>query len=824
MDIRTLQRGLLMAVLGVWGSSLTARGADPVKAPADAGVESRSWVVERPLFEELLSDQTPGHRAEGSLIWQHLLDLPVGRATAVRWATRYVAEEMYRTHAESGFKLVCSTPNRTDAPQLARKYRVLSVPEGAAPAIGPDGNPLYILHPASLRRYYAGIEALFEHPDADLVWGVLGGDERDDVAVYRAADLIRDPGTHRYIHDIDRQVRERFGGNRWGLPRGTKALDPNPYKWIALYRYVAHEMRACQAELYRLVKRKRPHWVVFSFDSPGGIYPTEWSALAPYADIFTQQMGYPGGSHRWRATAGFLSKVVSDLTGKEFWPCIHLEHHDYPDSTPSEVLEEISQIFRNGGTGIHLFLADIRNARTLRLDRRTTYFGSPRRYQTLVNIARFIRSMPPPKLPSYDRTAILYNDDTIASRPHDGPDHYGAATQACYTLLGPVAKSWFRFVDSRQLLEWTSLKERFDILYVPAAKYQRRAITERLRSFVAAGGTLICGDPEAFQTDLLGNDTSGLRKEIFGVTVGAAQAGHRTLSRVDADADRLAVRGPAFSLTPQRGVRTLARFDDGSPAITVNPKGAGRAVLFAANPFTPEAVGDPRWRGFFEEFVDQMGTPVGFDIWRFKLPGRLLWRAPPAPGVCWTNNSVVWREEVPGFDHNRAVRGTYRFVETPPARMPDVEPAGPIPFTRGRLTDRRDGIQAAKRSARAYADYELPDSHWMISWSKLDRVTIEFDLQAPHALGEVRLWFRDTLPRVRVLGSRAGRQWEPLGETAGLLAGPHDVHDVHIRLTGERPVRYVRVVCARRQPAQILSLIEAELWGAPAAAPPAADR
>ncbi|GIT29717.1 MAG: hypothetical protein Ct9H300mP1_17630 [Planctomycetaceae bacterium] len=39
-----------------------------------------------------------------------------------------------------------------------------------------------------------------------------------------------------------------------------------------------------------------------------------------------------------------------------------------------------------------------------------------------MNIARFIRTMPRLKLPDYNKTAILHNDDTIASRPHDNPD------------------------------------------------------------------------------------------------------------------------------------------------------------------------------------------------------------------------------------------------------------------------------------------------------------------------------------------------------------------------------------------------------------------
>ena len=59
-----------------------------------AGEPFHSWVIERPQFRSLLSNEPPGLRRQGGLIWQHLLDIPVGRATAVRWGVRFVSEEM----------------------------------------------------------------------------------------------------------------------------------------------------------------------------------------------------------------------------------------------------------------------------------------------------------------------------------------------------------------------------------------------------------------------------------------------------------------------------------------------------------------------------------------------------------------------------------------------------------------------------------------------------------------------------------------------------------------------------------------------------------
>ena len=778
-----------------------------------AGEPFHSWVIERPQFRSLLSNEPPGLRRQGGLIWQHLLDVPVGRATAVRWGVRFVSEEMYRLHGELGFKLIASGPNRTDDLEMAKKHKLQTIPECPRQKRLPNGDRLHILHPDSIEQYFQGVTEFLDHPDANLMWGIFAGDEDDDVAVYRSAMLKRQPAGHTYIHEFDRQVRDQFGGGQWGIPAGIKNRDPNPFRWIALYRFVADRLRDRQRRLYKLVKGRNPNLVVTSFDSPGGVYPTEWSLLAPYADLFTLQMGYPGGSTRWRATAGFHCKVGSDLTGKDFWPCTHFEHYNYPHSTPEEVLEEISQIFRNGGTGIHIYLPDTLNISKTKGDLRTSYFSSPRRFHTVMNIARFIRTMPRLKLPDYNKTAILHNDDTIASRPHDNPDIYGQATEACYTFLGPVATSWFKFIDSAQVLKWSKLRDRFDVIYLPAAKYQRKQITSRLRQFVEDGGTLVCGDPEAFETDLLGNDTSALRTEIFGVTLGDRSRAKAVRVRKFGWTGELPIHSPAFTLKPGPNVEVLATLDDGTPAITSHKLGRGRAVLFGANVLLTRNVADQRWREFFRAFVKSMGTPTGFDIWNFKLPEKLAWHEPRQPGVCLTNNRIIWREEVPLFHQNIETGGTYSYSISPDS-LPENLNADAIPFSAGRLTDRRRAIHAEKESARPYVGFKLPESHWVASWSNPQPVAITFDLIRPRVLTRVKLWHRDILPDMRLEISGDGKTWKPLAKAGGHRGRPGDVYDKVVDLPRVPSSRHLRIHFAKRQPGEKLTLAEVELWAA----------
>ena len=770
-----------------------------------------SWIIDQPKYRSLLSDEPPGLRSQGGLIWQHLLDVPVGRTTAVRWGVRFVSEEMYRLHGELGFKLIASDPIRTDDPEMARKYGLQTVPECPRQKRLPDGRRLHILHPDSIKFYFEGVTGFLDHRDANRMWGIFAGDEDDDVAVYRSAMLKRQPAGHPYIHDFDRQVRERFGDGRWGIPAGIKNHDPNPYRWIALYRYVAATLRDRQRRLYKLVKSRNRNLIVTSFDSPGGVYPTEWSLMAPYADLFTLQMGYPGGSTRWRATAGFHSKVVSDLTGKDFWPCTHFEHYNYPHSRPEEVLEEISQIFRNGGTGIHIYLSDTLNVSKAKGDLRTSYFSSPRRFHTVMNIARFIRTMPRLKLPTYGKTAILYNDDTLASRPHDNPDTYGQATQTCYTFLGPVATSWFRFIDSAQVIKWPRLHDRFDVIYLPAAKFQRKQITDRLHRFVEDGGTLICGDPEAFQTDLLGNDTSASRTKIFGVTLGSRSPAKEMRVQKFGWNGVLPIHSPAFTLKTQPTVEVLATLDDGTPAITSNKLGRGRAVLFASNVLLDQNVANQRWRHFFQAFVKSMGTPTGFGIWNFQLPRSLIWHEPDQAGVCLTNNRIVWREEQPHIHQNVKSGGTYSYSIPPDIRLDGVN-SKRVPFTVGRLTDRRTAIHAEKESAAPYIGYKLPESRWIASWSNPKPVVITFDLKQPRTLTQVKLWHRDTLADMTFEGSLEGKTWKPLGKAHGHQGRPGDVYDKVVNLPRNPASRYLRIHFAQRRPGEKLTLAEVELW------------
>ena len=767
----------------------------------------RVWQIKAPLFKELLSDEPPGLRRVGSILWAHAFEEGLLRETAKRLATRYVAEDMYRECQVRGLITITSRTH-VDRPDLFARYELRTIAE---PPVRAPGAP-WILDPRSTEYYLEEAERYCQPPGEMewAPWGIYAGDEVEHAALGEGAQLMANPGDYAYIRQADEEVTRDHGGGKWGIPAGIHEHDPSPYKWIAYRRWCNAKFRERHRRLREIVRTYHPQMRIVSTDPPGGYHPNEWSTQAPLFDIVTHQVGFAGGANPWRAQFGCLSKLLSDLTGKESWPCAHVENYGM-DTRPEEVVEVLSQVFRNGGAGLHLYLPDTGNAGEIVGDTRVCYFGSPRRYHTIMNIVSLARTMPRPQYPDYERTAIFYNEDTLASRPYDAVRPYDDQLETCYTMLGPVAGSWFRFIDCALLLSGPALNERFDLIYLPMARYQRAEVVARLREFAKAGGTLVCADPLAFETDLLGNDTQREREAIFGVVTGGRLEAKKLIPESPLTRRELALPGPAHTLRLGPDAATLARYEDGSTAISSHRLGKGRAVLFGSNPLALAAVRDTAWRGFFTEWVAQTGAPTGLDIWRFQLPMSLVWKEPPPPGVCLTNNHLVWQEERPRPLYNRNVGGGYRYSLAPDA-MPDVEAADrDIPFARGRLTDRRTSCVARKAEPRGYAKYELPADRWMVSWARNEPVEILFDLRQTRKPVELRLWFCESLPALAVEGSLHGKEWKRLGEGPAQEAGA-DVYDAHVSLPGT-PCRYVRLHFAARQAGHRLSLVETEVWG-----------
>jgi len=778
--------------------------ASEVRALPAAPPQPRTWVVEDPLFRELLGDEPPGWASEGAMMWRHPLLAHVLRPTAVRLATEYVLEDAWEMFGDNRLIAVGGGQPQGETKEYMERYGVQYTAYISEP------RDEWLLDPETMQDYLDRVEERLSQPHPHL-FAIFAGDEHEEQAIRKGMELMADPPEgYDYIHEANREVMERFGGGKWGIPKGE--ADRNPYRRIAYLRWVNEKMRERARRLREVVKRLDPEMPIISTDPVGGVHGYEFSRQAPYYDIFTHQ--YLPRGQRWRQYLGFLSKVLADLTESEVWPCVHIENYAFA-TTPDEALEEMSQVIRNGGHGFHLYMPDTANAGKTLGDTRVTMFGSPRRHHTVMNIVRMTTRMPRPVYPDPGRVAVFYNDDCLQAEGYHAPGRtHWYRTEACYTFLGPIARSWFEFIDVGNVLDEGPLAERYDLIWVPTAKYQQPEVVDRLEQFVRDGGTLICADPTAFSTDLLGNDTGRRRVEIFGVEVGDRVEAQTLLPTVPWwSQGALEMHAPAQALKPVAPVMTMIEYDDGTPAVTARRLGQGLAIMWGTNPFQFSANEDPLWREWFTMWAEELGMQTGHDIWRFQYPQTAIWRAQPARGVCLTNNHVLWQEEVPHFPNNVVTGGSYSYSIAPDA-MPEAIAQGPeISFEEGNLTDRRQSIRDEKTEPAGYKLYVNPDSRWMVSWERTEPVSVVFDLGGVYTVNQLRLWYRDQMPEVTVEGSLDAGSWQPLGDGSGPDALDGDVRELKVSLRHDLPVRYVRASFAERDEGRRLSLVEAELWG-----------
>ena len=614
---------MLSVLLGTFLACSTAM-AEPATVKPKAAAP-RVWQLDDPLYAELFSDEPAGLARDGALYWFHGMQ---ASAFAQRFGMRFVYEEMYRMNAANKLLTFANTPMldtpQTAMPVMARKtglrYVLLpGVPSFAVPSEmdAPSG---------FMTQLRAGLER-----HADVLWGVASGDEAEETNLEETIERLHDPKkVTPALLAVDKEVREKYGYGRFGIPESK--TEAAPFKWIAYYRYMNDHAVEVMKQIRREVKTKHPNLKLVSYDPMAHGYPYDLSRWGAECDIITNQL-YPRMSPH-RADFGYITKLVKDISGTaEFWPCPHIEH--YPANfTLDECLELVSQVFRNGGTGLHFYLDDTIGVRKIKEKPHliSEYFGAPDRWQLEMALVKESGRMKKLKFPKPD-FAVLYSCDSYASQPDLAPT---AEAECCYTFVGPVARSWFTFIDDNQIERGKDLSA-YKAIYLPLAKYQRKSVVETLARYVRNGGVLICGDPEVFSFDRDGSSLAALREDLFGVKPGEPIK----QTAVVVDGKTLPTRDVGYAVAASPDVEVLGRFSDGKPAILSRKVGKGRAIYFAVNPFRLENLADEPWKAFFKTFQTQLGLKTGHDIWRFRFPKSLI-QTPPAPeGKCLTNNHIL---------------------------------------------------------------------------------------------------------------------------------------------------------------------------------------
>ncbi len=765
------------------------------------GVSGRVWQVPDPLYEELLGDEPPGLVTEGAMVWSHMLYIKQLRDIAARMGRRFSEEETFAHLAEHKLH-----PIRVpDNPLYAAKDLTTAIyPRHTAP------DARLMLHPDSFDFYLNGVrDTLTEHPGQ--IWAVFAQDEAEEHALREVITLAKEPPEdYPYLDQIEQEIRDQYGSGEFGLPQGEGPDEP--FRWIAYRRWVNARLRERHERLGELVQEIAPELRLISTDPMGQLSPYEFSLQADLFDIFTHQ--FLPRSNPSRCQLGLFTKMVVDLTGKEFWPCVHVENYAYP-TTPDETRELYSQVWRNGGSGFHLYIPDTANAGKLKGDTRLTEWGSPPRYRAILEIMDRAANQNQLKFPADEGCRVFFSN--YSHMAFANASSAGAEVEACYMLLGPQARSWFTIIDEHRLADPLPGASP-SVIYLPYARIVDADTRDRLTAFVREGGTLIVADPEAFSHDVTGDATDAERTKLVGAELGQRLGGTQILTvtpnellpGID-EPLQLMTLSTANRLTLAPGTEVLGTYDDGSPAITLRQLGEGRVIYFALQPFSAAATAVDEWQQIFTSLQRGLGMTTDLDIWRFQFPPFETVELPAPEGVCLTGNHVQWREETQHLVANADASGTYSLSPAPDLAPDDGGVAG-ISFADGDLTDRANWPELEKTEAAGYKLYVEPLTQWVDRWEAQGEVTVSFDFAAPRQVLRARLFVSGEVPPTVLEGSADGTEWVKLGEAPALSAGD-DVLDFTVNSTSTASLRYARLRFGPRA-AEPMTLCEVEIWGA----------
>lgn len=721
--------------------------------------------AKEPLFEELLTDKPL--KTEYFPYWGYnCWDVGRGRASAKKFGFRYCQEEQWKELRENNFVHMGRSEEC-----IKNKAKFM----------------LEISEIASMEKY-AG----------KGLWAFNVKDEVYTAAIELGGKYCIFPTDEK----MKEEIKQRYGFGKYGPP--TSKDDTDPFRLIAYRRWVADQLKEGYKKSYEEIKKNHPEILMVSSTYQASIPADDFSAIAPYFDIFTAQtyhtwhMKEPHPAMIYQTRTGCDTKCLVDLTGKPVSPSPQI--CDYGSSpTHADIRERFSQIFRNGGQGIFVLAVEW-------FDRELAHhkYASPERWKAILEILETIRKMNKVKVPNDPDCAIFYSSDSLLTQelPMLNDSMY-----AVYCLLGPISGSWFSFIDDRQIERGIKNLSDYKMLYVPFAKYERYSVVKKISEYVKEGGILILADPEGFTYDINGEKLDSTREDLMGLKVGEKNLGGIVTTK----------KGLSFIL-PEEGKKVtivnaipLATFSDGSPAITLNKYGKGKVICFASNPFAQSPELNKNLTCFFLNFMEEAGIKMKRDIWRFKFPPLKTVSLPEPKDYCLTENNIFFQENIPIDKHNLKTDATYTYSHFPTGDK-DVKEEGEIPVSEGKVTDRKNAANNKIRdgSYRWVSPQETAPSKWIVSWNDSQPADIIFDLKKSFNLNRLKLFYSGQLPSVTVAVSNDKINWQTISSSSK-EDFTEDVLDKAYDLKGG--YRYVKISFAERDEGKKIELVEVEIWG-----------
>jgi len=633
-----------------------------VPRPAGLGPAPDPWAglthrTAKPLFKELLTNQPGGYTM---VCWTHNLNsknLPKNRVSdfpdAAIWDAQ--VERTYIESAKNGLgymdmpgSIKGESGSKAEAfhQELYRDYGVKydiwtegSPQTGAALKLGAE-----LLNPNRAAGARADVSVVDPHyVDAEESYltdvATLMRD-KPFAGVYYGKD---EPSVHfpdgspdkwgAYGKQMAQDVLKEFGYGKFAAPVPKDPAfenDPNkPLRWIAYNRWASDRWFATRSRLYKALHAVDPKAVYSPADYwfMSGFIPWDYPRLASCTDLFEIDP-YGSSAERRRGRGvynhGFGAKFMSDVTGKPVR--VIAQAFDYAGYAmkPDDLREWLSQAMRCGASAISYYQMD------------NPQYTAPERWRMMLHLSNVISKMNRVALPKDPDTAVLYASYThMSGGLSTGADQIYSA----HALIGELAGSWYKFIADSQIERGERSLKGYRVVYLPLGRYMTPEATARIEAYVRGGGVLVCGDAEAFASDLRGNDISKTRERVLGIrVVGARRAegiriakgfpgvkpGTRLpLFEFDLWGEKSMGRARAIRITDVNA-KVIGAYADGRPAIVVHKLGKGTVITFAANPFAPEVtVEKSQWPMVFKSLQRSFGCKVDRPIWHFALPAPI---------------------------------------------------------------------------------------------------------------------------------------------------------------------------------------------------------
>ncbi|HWL52301.1 MAG TPA: sugar-binding protein [Chthoniobacteraceae bacterium] len=768
----------------------------------EAALPDRVAKTHQPLFEPLVEPRPDGLAKEGVLLWPHEIVRPFRKALPFRVGAEFEPDDPYRQYARDRAILVGRTGLEREVLEKTREYNIpLAIYldyRGAIAAGAPKGvshHRPWKLDPRAIEAYLQdarkAIELSKTYPN--IRW-LFAGDEQWEIMHRNLLGFLDRKESYPELMAADAEIRKQFGFGKFGLPES--ASDTDPYRWIATLRWEVAKMISVEKEVRAMIEREAPQMKFLSWDNISGHRPYGLRRWGEVFDVITGQL-YPN-SNPHRETFGFLTRLAADLSNaKEIWPVPHVEH--YAGSyTASEVEELLSQMWRNGASGLHLYSVDVLGERNKEGSSMVERIGAPERWRVVEALAERLENPFVVRQPVADSAIFYSNTSYMGQGTGQGRAlNYTNEVEWIYTLLGPRLGAAFRFVDDLLCLDDPAQLQDYKVIYIPYAPIVDDPEYAALESFVKGGGSLIVCDPLAFRhrSDGTPRVEGGLVPPLESLASAAAQ---RSRFVQEGKTRELRAAGPVYPL--RETGETVAHFADGKASAVRVPLGKGNVVFFGANPLVPSVAGDKEWASAFARLHHAAGASLDHEVWRFRFPKTSTPEETRPPGICLTGNYFEWSLSKPVKVANAPVQGSYRLSRTDDRQAEPAHRA--ISFRKGRLTDRLGGAAAPNLA---------PPGDFVLRWSGSEATAITFDFEQPVHPARARLFYSDTLPAGVVEVSSDGETWEAKGSWVQAEVRSEEVKLLPVPIASG-PCRHVRFTFEPLAENQRLTLVEVDLW------------